>query len=184
MAVALSGAGNDSRKFFKVEFNHFQPRNFVVDEVLQLLAVASHGTSFYEHGPSSPWVAPSPVAYFAPVPMPAHSLPHARSHANTPVALLICGKFSFSFSFLFNLMVHAIARTHAHPPCMHAHAHPSCMPTPTHLHPVRPRPRPRPCPPTLHAHAHAHAHAHPPYTPMHTQPARTPAHLQAHTPTR
>ena len=55
--VALSGAGNDSQKFFKVKFNHFQPRNFIVDEVLQLLAVASHGTSFYEHGLSSPWVA-------------------------------------------------------------------------------------------------------------------------------
>ena len=144
VAVALSGAGNNLRKFFKVEFNHFQPRNFVVDEVLQLLAVASHGTSFYEYGPSSPWVAPLSSRLLCTHPSARPLVPHARLHANTLVALLICGKFSFSFSF--NLTVHAIASTHAHPPCTHAHAHPPCMPTPTPAHPVHPCPRPHTVP--------------------------------------
>ena len=133
---------------------------------------ASLSMNMAHHPPRWP---PSPVAYFAPIPVPAHSLLHARSHANTPVMLLICGKFSFSFSF--NLTVHAITHTHAHPPCTHAHAHPPCTPTPMHTHPVHAHPRTS----TLYTHIHAH----PPYTrtPTHTHPAHTAAHLQAHTPT-
>ena len=101
----------------------------------------------------------SPVAYFAPIPVPAHSLPHAHSHANTLVALLICGKFSFSFSFLFNLMVHAITRTHAHAPCTctpthtpctHTHTHPAC--TAAHLHTHMPTPCMFACPHAFMSH--------------------------------
>ena len=172
-------------KLSSTTFSHATSSSTKSFSYLLLPLTASLSMNMARHPPGWP---PSPVAYFAPIPMPAPSLPHAHSHANTPVALLICGKFSFSF--LFNLTVHAIARTHAHPPCTHAHAHPPCTPTLyahahahapytptlTPTHPVHPRP----CPPTLYAHAHTH----PPYTPLHLQPARTAAHLQAHTPTR